>query len=193
MLAHALEHANADDVILVIGYGDGAEGLLLRVGHSRPMLGADARAIEFGSYPLYRKLRDFLRTEAGGPEISNVLLRREESQNVRLHGSFCPRCRAVNFPLTPVCGSCRNASGLREKPLARRGVLFTFTKDFLYDAPVQPTVMAVVNLEGGGRFLCQMTDCDPAEVAIGMPVELVLRRMRESHTDHHYYWKCRPV
>jgi hypothetical protein len=26
-----------------------------------------------------------------------------------------------------------------------------------------------------------------------MPVELVLRRMREAAADHHYYWKCRPV
>jgi uncharacterized OB-fold protein len=53
--------------------------------------------------------------------------------------------------------------------------------------------MAVVDLEGGGRFLCQMTDVDPAAVEIGMEVELVLRRMREGSGDHYYYWKCRPV
>ena len=53
--------------------------------------------------------------------------------------------------------------------------------------------MAVVDLEGGGRFLCQMTDVDPAAVEIGMEVELVLRRMREGAGDHYYYWKCRPV
>ena len=80
-----------------------------------------------------------------------------------------------------------------EKPLARRGRLFTFTKDFLYNAPVEPTVMAVVDLDGGGRFLCQMTDVDPAAVEIGTEVELVLRRMREGPGDHYYYWKCRPA
>jgi uncharacterized OB-fold protein len=80
-----------------------------------------------------------------------------------------------------------------EKPLARRGRLFTFTKDFLYSGPVEPTVMGVVDLQGGGRFLCQMTDVEPAAVEIGMEVELVLRRMREGAGDHYYYWKCRPV
>jgi hydroxymethylglutaryl-CoA synthase len=56
-----------------------------------------------------------------------------------------------------------------------------------------PTVMSVIELDGGGRFLCQMTDVDEREVAIGMPVELVLRRLREGGQNHHYYWKCRPA
>jgi hydroxymethylglutaryl-CoA synthase len=193
ILARALDRARSGDLILAIGYGDGADGLLLRVGNHRPLLESDWRAIEYSSYPLYRKLRNFFKTEGGGPEISNVLAHHQEPQNVRLHGSLCPRCGTINFPMAQVCGSCRNASGLTEKPLGRKGRLFTFTKDFLYDAPVKPTVMAVIDLEGGGRFLCQMTDVDPAEVEIGMPVELVLRRMRESAVDHHYYWKCRPV
>ena len=193
VLAHALDHSTPGDVILAIGYGDGADGLLLRVRNTGPALKSDAHAIEHGSYPLYRKLRDIHKTEGVAPEISNVLLRHEEPQNVRLHGSFCPRCHAMNFPIATVCASCRNASGLTDKPLGRRGRLFTFTKDFLYDAPAKPTVMAVVDLDGGGRFLCQMTDADPDAVEIGMEVELVLRRMRESAADHHYYWKCRPV
>jgi uncharacterized OB-fold protein len=99
----------------------------------------------------------------------------------------------LQFPIAKVCAACHHHGGLTEKPLARRGRLFTFTKDFLYIAPVEPTVMAVVDLEGGGRFLCQMTDVDPAAVEIGMEVELVLRRMREGAGDHYYYWKCRPV
>lgn len=193
VLAQALDHAREGDLILAMAYGDGADGMLLRVRNTRPPAQPDQRAIEFSSYPLYSKLRRSIKTEGGGPEISNVLMHREEPQNVRLHGSFCPRCGTMNFPIAQICGSCRNASGLTEKPLGRKGRLFTFTRDFLYDAPVKPTVMAVIDLEDGGRFLCQMTDADPAEVEIGMPVELVLRRMRESSADHHYYWKCRPA
>lgn len=193
LLAQAFSRAKSGDLILAIGYGDGADGFLFRsLGDGRP-LPADGPGMEYPSYQIYRKLRDYGRTSRGGPEISNVLLRREEPQNVRLRGIFCPRCVTVQFPISKVCGSCRNRSGLEEKALARRGCLFTFTKDFLYEAPVQPTVMAVVDLEGGGRFLCQMTDVDPAAVEIGMPVELVLRRMREGAGDHYYYWKCRPI
>ena len=85
----------------------------------------------------------------------------------------------VQFPITRVCAAAASSEGLRKCRWAARDSVFTFTKDYLYDAPVQPTVMAVVDLDGGGRFLCQMTDVDERDVRIGMPVELVLRRMRE--------------
>ncbi len=198
LLAQALDQAQPGDMILVISYGEGADGLLLRVTEEierlpRPLIKPARRILEYPSYQVYRKLRDFLKTETGGAEISNVLWEREEAQNVRLHGSFCPKCETTQFPITRVCVSCRNREGLIEKALARTGQVFTFNKDYLYDAPSQPTVMAVVELEGGGRFLCQMTDVDEREVAIGMSVEIVLRRMREGRSLHHYYWKCRPL
>jgi len=197
LLAQALDRAKAGDLILAIAYGDGADGFLFRAlgggGRLQPDSAMMECGMEYPTYQVYRKLRDYWRASGGGAEISNVLLRREETQNVRLHGSLCPQCGALQFPIAKVCGACHHHGGLMEKPLARRGRLFTFTKDFLYTAPVEPTVMAVVDLEGGGRFLCQMTDVDPAAVEIGMAVELVLRRMREGAGDHYYYWKCRPV
>jgi 3-hydroxy-3-methylglutaryl CoA synthase/uncharacterized OB-fold protein len=197
LLAHALDRAKAGDLILAIAYGDGADGFLFRALGGGSRLRSDSPTLEHGmeypTYQVYRKLRDFWRTSCGAAEISNVLLRREETQNVRLHGSLCPQCGLLQFPIAKVCGSCHHHGGLTDKALARRGRLFTFTKDFLYNAPVEPTVMAVVDLDGGGRFLCQMTDVDPAAVEIGMEVELVLRRMREGPGDHYYYWKCRPV
>ena len=193
LLAQALDHANTGDLILAISYGDGADGFLFRALGGCGRLRQDGATMEYPSYQVYRKLRDFGRASDGTGEISNVMLRREEPQNVRLHGSVCPQCGAVAFPIAKVCAACKHHGDLREKALARRGRLFTFTKDFLYNAPVQPTVMAVVDLEGGGRFLCQMTDVDPDAVQIGMDVELVMRRMREGAGDHYYYWKCRPV
>jgi len=197
LLAQALDRARAGDWILAIGYGDGAEGFLLRATDrlermERPRLAPEALAIEVPTYPLYRKLRESLRQRGGGTELSNVLWQREEAENIRLRGTLCPRCGRVQFPRTRVCAGCRNSQGLAEKPLGRRGRVFTFTRDFLYDAPASPNIMAVVDLEGGGRFLCQMTDADPERVEIGMEVELVLRRLRESASMHHYYWKCRP-
>ena len=193
LLAQALDRAKAGDLILAIAYGDGADGFLFRALGVGGRLQPDGATMEYPTYQVYRKLRDYWRASAGVAEISNVLLRREETQNVRLHGSLCPQCGMLQFPIAKVCASCHHHGGLVEKPLARRGRLFTFTKDFLYNAPVEPTVMVVVDLEGGGRFLCQMTDVDPAAVEIGMEVELVLRRMREGAGDHYYYWKCRPV
>ena len=192
LLAHALDRAKPGDLILAIAYGDGADAFLFRALGTGGRLRQDGATMEYPTYQLYRKLRDYGRASGAG-EISNVFLRREETQNVRLHGSLCPACGLLQFPIAKVCGACHRHGGMIEKPLARRGRLFTFTKDFLYSGPVEPTVMGVVDLEGGGRFLCQMTDVDPAAVEIGMEVELVLRRMREGAGDHYYYWKCRPV
>ena len=192
-LALALEAAKPGDLILCAGYGDGADALLFRSISPGPGLLRDSKTIDAGTYPLFRKSRHYLLEGSGGAEISNVLWKREASQNVRLHGTRCPVCSRVQFPITRICSACRNTEGLEEVRLGRTGRIFTFTKDFLYDAPVQPAIMTVVDLDGGGRFLCQMTDVDEREVRIGMPVELVLRRMREGAANHHYYWKCRPV
>ncbi len=192
-LAHTLSVAKPGDLILCTGYGDGADALLLRVVRPAPAFAQEDRTIEYPSYPLWRKSRDFLRESSGAPEVSNVLWKFEEHQNIRLHGTRCEVCGRVQFPITRVCGACRSSEQLTELPLGRKGHVFTFTKDYLYDAPVQPTVMVVVDLEAGGRFLCQMTDVKEREVRIGMPVELMLRRLRDSAQNHHYYWKCRPL
>jgi hydroxymethylglutaryl-CoA synthase len=192
ILAQALGHSQPGDLVLAIGYGDGADAFLFRVTAPCPPAAAEAGTLDYSSYPLYRKLREYLKTATGGPDVSNVLWKREEPQNMRLHGTLCQACGAIQYPITRVCSSCRKTNRLVEKPLARTGRVFTFTKDYLYDAPVQPTIMAIVDLDGGGRFLCQMTDVNEADVAIGMPVQLVLRRMREGVGAHHYYWKGRP-
>ncbi len=193
-LAQALASAKAGDLILAIAYGDGADSILLRASNPiAPSTPADKPGLAYSSYSRYRKSREGMRPDERGPEISNVLWKKEERQNVRLHGTKCMECGTVQFPITSVCTACRNSKSLLEVPLARTGSVFTFTKDYLYDAPVQPTVMAVIQLDGGGRFLCQMTDVDEREVRIGMRVELVLRRLRDGGQNHHYYWKSRPV
>jgi len=193
-LAQALASAKPGGLVLAVAYGDGAEAVLFRLAASieTPALSEKA-TIPYASYQRYRKSREYLRMEETGPEISNVLWKKEERQNIRLHGTKCPECGTVQFPITRVCTACRNSDGLIELALGRTGRVFTFTKDYLYDAPVMPTVMSVIELDGGGRFLCQMTDVDEREVRIGMPVELVLRRLREGGENHHYYWKCRPI
>ena len=82
---------------------------------------------------------------------------------------------------------------LAEVPLERTGQVFTFTRDHLYVAADSPTIMAVVDVNQGGRLYIQMTDVDPEDVRIGDDVVLTLRRRKEGPTMHHYYWKCRPA
>ena len=50
----------------------------------------------------------------------------------------------------------------------------------------------MVDYEGGGRFLCEMTDCEPERVAIGDEVEMTFRRLFTADGVHNYFWKARP-
>jgi uncharacterized OB-fold protein len=65
--------------------------------------------------------------------------------------------------------------------------------DYIAATAQAPLVIAVVNFEGGGRILTQMTDRDPSQVKIGMPVEMSFRRLFTADGVHNYYWKSQPV
>ncbi|MDP3040693.1 MAG: OB-fold domain-containing protein, partial [Deltaproteobacteria bacterium] len=77
--------------------------------------------------------------------------------------------------------------------LPRRGKIYTLAKDYLFPNPDPPTVMAVADMEGGGRFYGQVTDCDPSQVKIGMPVEMTFRRFHQGDGFYNYFWKLRPL
>ena len=56
-----------------------------------------------------------------------------------------------------------------------------------------PVVVAVVDFDGGGRFQCELTDVDPATVAIGQRVEMTFRRLFTAEGVHNYFWKAKPI
>ena len=53
----------------------------------------------------------------------------------------------------------------------------TFTVDRLAYSLSPPVVSAVIDFDGGGRFQCELTDVDPASVAIGDRVRMTFRRL----------------
>ena len=55
-------------------------------------------------------------------------------------------------------------------------------------------VAAVVDFDGGGRIQCELTDVDPASVAIGDRVAMTFRRLYTTADGvHNYFWKARPI
>ncbi len=198
-LAAALEEARPGERILVVGYGAGADALLFRATprlagwDRRRGVAAQLRAgrplRHYGQFLQFRRLveGETLTAFTGLP-----VLQREERQDLRRYGQKCARCGAVQYPRRHVCWKC-SATEFEEYRLARRGRVFTFTKDHLVPSPDPPTVMVAADLEGGGRFYTQMTDCDPASVDFDMPVELTFRRFHEGGELVHYFWKFRPV
>ena len=86
-----------------------------------------------------------------------------------------------------------HTGGLEDRKLARRGRLFTFTNDHMFESPDPPVTHAVVDLDGGGRIYLQLTDCDADRVEIDMPLDLTFRKLHEGGGFHNYFWKARPA
>ncbi len=200
LLAAALETAKPGDQLLLLSYGEGADGVLLRVTEEikkRPVSRAVSDHLSekrlYPSYQIYKKMRTYCAENEDGADLSNVFLAKEEKQNMRLYGTQCLHCGTRQYPIARVCISCKNHDSLQEIALERTGSVFTFTRDHLYGAADSPTIMSVIDVEQGGRLYLQMTDVDPEDVRIGDPVVLTLRRRKEGPSMHHYYWKCRPA
>jgi uncharacterized OB-fold protein len=74
-----------------------------------------------------------------------------------------------------------------------QATIATFTIDRLAFTLSPPVVAAVVDFDDGGRFQCELTDVDPATVAIGNRVEMTFRRVYTAEGVHNYFWKARPI
>jgi 3-hydroxy-3-methylglutaryl CoA synthase len=199
LLSAALEKASPGDLIVCAGYGNGADAFLFRVTEQiagfKVRVGMEALRrdpISYKNYTLYRKGREYRHTHEDNLEITNIFYNKDESQTIRVHGSECQACGTRHFPTVRVCAKCEKSDTLKEVAMQRTGQVFTFAVDHLAASPFPPTVMAVVDLDGGGRIYCEVADTEPDKVQIGTPVELIPRRLREGGGLYHYYWKCRP-
>jgi uncharacterized OB-fold protein len=54
-------------------------------------------------------------------------------------------------------------------------------------------VGVIVDFDGGGRYRCEITDVDLAELSIGNRVEMTFRRIYSAQGVHNYFWKARPA
>ncbi len=113
----------------------------------------------------------------------------------RLEGQRCTACGAVQFPPRGACGECKGRT-LETYRFSGRGTVYSFAE--VAQAPqgfAAPYVVALVELEEGIRVTAQLTDVEADEVEIGMPVEMVTRRLQEKgpHGYLVYGYKFRPV
>ena len=113
---------------------------------------------------------------------------RERGQDFRLEGARCGGCRRVLFPPPVACPHCGSRELVLEL-LARTGTVVTETRDHAYPVS-RSTGMAIVDLDGGGRFYGQVVPS--ARVAIGDRVRLVPRRLHDGGGAAQYFWKLAP-
>lgn len=118
---------------------------------------------------------------------------RRESWKYGFVGSRCTACGTPQLPPQRVCVKCQARDQFEPYPFADRSArIATYALDRLAYSLNPPTINVVLDFEGGGRFLCEMTDCEPDRVAIGQEVEMTFRRLFTAEGVHNYFWKARP-
>ncbi|MDX1384409.1 MAG: OB-fold domain-containing protein [Thermoanaerobaculia bacterium] len=119
------------------------------------------------------------------PFTSQAVARRERGATYRLEAMRDPATGEVVYPPPPVAA----AEGLEPTNLSRAGTVLTFANDHVFPMG-GPVTMAVVELDGGGRFYGQVAA--GRRVEIGDRVRLVLRRLHSGGGLPHYFWKVLP-
>jgi len=210
MLAKALEDAQPGEKILLIGYGNGCDALYFEVTENIKKLsprkgvsGNLARRAELDNYPKYLVWRRMVPADTGlrGEEqkwIRWSLIWRAHKAMLGMWGSRCKACNTQQFPpqrvcVNPDCGAIDNSEPVVLSDAG--GTIFSFTADMLAASINPPAIYGAVNINGGGRFVFDFTDCSQEDLAVGKSVEFSFRiKHHDPEKDiTNYFWKAIPV
>ncbi len=122
---------------------------------------------------------------------------RTEKARYGLVGETCQVCGEPIFPPRDVCPHCTEPAQ-DPRTFGGRGQVYSFST--LYEAPAgytenQPYTVALFKLDEGPLLTAQLTDVDNEAVRIGMPVEMVTRKLKEEGENGLivYGYKFRPI
>lgn len=122
---------------------------------------------------------------------------RLQEQRYKLVGETCDNCGVKLFPPRDVCLVCE-APAQELYTFTGLGEVFSYTT--IYDPPAgfehdAPYMVALVKLDEGPIVTAQLTDVNESEVEIGMPVEMVTRKLRTDGEEGMivYGYKFRPA
>jgi uncharacterized OB-fold protein len=204
MLIAALEKADPGDLILAANYGDGGDAFLLRVTErikdfregdgSAPFL---KRKIPI-SYERYLNWRNLVPVHElfrpASPPPSLTCLWRESKGVLAFHGNKCRQCGTPQYPPQRVCAHCRTKDQFDDYPFSdKKGRIFAYTLDYLTTNREAPALVGIVDFDGGGRVMCEVTECEPSEIREGMAVEMCFRKIGLRGGIQNYFWKARPI
>ncbi|OPY79375.1 MAG: hypothetical protein A4E65_01875 [Syntrophorhabdus sp. PtaU1.Bin153] len=204
MLVAAIEEANPGDRILFANYGDGCDAFIFRVvkgvlGFTMKDRMAEKVSIDYGTYLAWRGL---VPTEPPAfpprADPSFAARWRERSSVTTLKGFKCRKCGTPQIHTIAqgvrICIACQTKDefdiyNFADKPAK----LFTYAVDILQPTKNPPGVNGVIDFDGGGRLVCELTDCNIDKVKVGMPLEMTFRKMSQSKGTVNYFWKAKPI
>ena len=206
MLAAALEEGAPGEQVLLVGFGQGVDVLLIRLAAARPAQGpravssALARRRTEAHYARYLAHAGLLevdfgmRAERDNRSAQSVAWRKHRALTAFV-GGRCQSCGTVQFPRSRVCVNpeCRKTDTQADHRLADSlGRVKSFTEDWQAFSPRPPCVYGNVEFEDGGNLMMELTDVDSSEIAVGARVRFMFRiKDRDALRGfRRYFWKA---
>ena len=199
-----LDAATPGQVVALLSLADGADAVLFRTTEAggahtsaRPVAeqAAGGSPVPYGKFLAWKGMltpEPPRRPEPARPSASAAS--RNEDWKYGFVGSKDRSSGAIHLPPSRVSMAGDGVDDMEPMPMADTvGTIVTFTIDKLVYSPSPPVAFAVVDFDGGGRSPIELTDVDPADVAIGGRVEMTFRKLFTSDGIHNYFWKARPV
>jgi 3-hydroxy-3-methylglutaryl CoA synthase/uncharacterized OB-fold protein len=210
LLAGALERAAAGDVIVVAGFGQGCDAIVLsatgrgagtQAGHG--LAAALSRGASDGEYVRFLSNCGLVEMDWGmraerDNRTSQAAAWRRHRDVTAFVGGRCSACGTIQFPRSQACVNpdCRAFGTQQDYALAESTArVKTFTEDWLAFTRAPPLVYGNVTFDVGGNLYTEFTDTLPGELAIGMPVRFVFRvkDFDRARGFRRYAWKAIPA
>ncbi|MCK9544231.1 MAG: OB-fold domain-containing protein [Novosphingobium sp.] len=210
LLAAALETAQAGEKIVLTGFGQGVDVLLFEATGKAASLarragvaGSLARGVKDENYARWLfhrgnlKLDRGMRAEADEKQPGTTLWRNRKTV-LALVGGRCTKTGTVQFPKSDISVNPNDhaAHTQEDYPLAdRKAKIVTYTADSLTYSPAPPSYYGMIDFEGGGRMMAEITDCDAADVEVGRELKMMFRikAVDERRDFTKYFWKAVPA